>query len=537
VPQPFITGLQPGVEFQERYQIVRCIKAGGMGAVYEVIDQKTASRRALKVMLPSLLSNESLRARFELEAKITGAIESDHLVRVLDAGVDAASEMPFLIMELLRGEDLSTVTQARGSLLPQEVAIYILQVSRALDKTHAAGVVHRDLKPDNLFLTYRDDGSPCVKVLDFGIAKVADYHASSIETRPMMGTPLYMAPEQIRAEPTIGPGTDIYALAHITYSLLTGEPYWRQELDAAASPYLLAVDVMQGVQDPPSERARRRRGIELPQAFDAWFIRATSQKPEDRFERASAAAQALGEVLGMSAQPVGHYPPPSPVSLGRDAVADTLAKVGRAPPPPPNQGATEAASPGAKKTGLGAPKSHEGLRVAPTVQERISDIPPADAAPRPRSSDPGRRSGPPSRESGLADSPSGIGLVKKKGHLITIDRSRSILKVKVWGFWTLDDAKAYWEDFKIHVAMISGRPWYVLADISTFPAQKPEVGAFVKKTMDYAGVNGMVRAANLVESTLGKMQIARLSAESGLPAFSFFQSEAEAIRWLLTAAA
>jgi serine/threonine protein kinase len=532
VPQPFITGLQPGVEFQERYQIVRCIKAGGMGAVYEVIDQKTASRRALKVMLPSLLANDSLRARFQLEAKITGAIESDHLVRVLDAGVDAASEMPFLVMELLRGEDLSTVTQARGSLLPQEVAIYVLQVSRALDKTHAAGVVHRDLKPDNLFLTYRDDGSPCVKILDFGIAKVADYQAASIETRPMMGTPLYMAPEQIRAERTIGPGTDIYALAHIAYSLLTGEPYWRQELDAASSPYLLAVDVMQGVQDPPSERARRRRGIELPQAFDAWFIRATSQRPEDRFERASVAAQALGEALGMNAPPVGYFPQ-SPVSLGPEALADTLAKSGQAPPP--HQGSTEAASPIAKKTDLGAPKSHQGLRVTPTVQERISDLPP-EGIPRPRSSDPGRRSAPPPRESGL-DAASGIGLTKKKGHLITIDRSRAILKVKVWGFWTLDDAKLYWEDFKSHVAMLSGRPWYVLADISSFPAQKPEVGAFVKKTMDYAGVNGMVRAANLVESTLGKMQIARLSAESGLPAFSFFQSEAEAIRWLLTAAA
>jgi serine/threonine-protein kinase len=194
VAAPHATDLEDGGIFQGRYQVIRCIKSGGMGSVYEVLDQKTASSRALKVMLPQLLSNESLRARFELEAKITGAIESDHLVRVLDAGVDADSQMPFLVMELLRGEDLASVVQNRGVLAPEDVVLYLGQTARALDKTHAANVVHRDLKPDNLFLTYRDDDTPCVKVLDFGIAKATDVPLEGVQTRPMMGTPLYMSP-------------------------------------------------------------------------------------------------------------------------------------------------------------------------------------------------------------------------------------------------------------------------------------------------------------------------------------------------------
>jgi serine/threonine-protein kinase len=170
----------------------------------------------------------------------------------------------------------------------------------------------------------------------------------------------------------------------------------------------------------------------------------------------------------------------------------------------------------------------------PSYPDRISDLPGAPA--QNRSSDPGRiRPSDPGR-SRSSDPASGVGLVKKKGFIVALDRDRNIVRVKVWGFWTVDDAKAYWEEFKAKVAMTGGRPWYVLADIADFSAQKPEVNVYVEKTMSYARANGMVRAANLVSSALSKMQIARLSQETGLPSFSFFQSESDAIRWLITAA-
>lgn len=122
----------------------------------------------------------------------------------------------------------------------------------------------------------------------------------------------------------------------------------------------------------------------------------------------------------------------------------------------------------------------------------------------------------------------------KKGFSVAVDRERSIVRMKLWGFWTVDDAKAYWEEFITKAATVVGKPWYVLADVADFAVQRPDVNAYIEKTMVYARANGMVRAANLVSNALSKMQIARLSQETGLPSFSFFQSEADAIRWLTT---
>jgi serine/threonine-protein kinase len=242
------------------------MKAGGMDAVYEVIDEKTRHHRALKVMLPNLVDNEIFRARFAQEALVTGGIESDHIVLTTDAGVDDDTGTPFLVMELLRGEDLGSVVDKRFAVPPGEVTVYLYRTALALDKTHAAGIIHRDLKPDNLFLTTRDDGSPCVKILDFGIAKVLQQGSPSLKTRPMMGTPLYMSPEQVRNEPTIGPRADIYALGHIAYTLLAGESYGHEQAEDLQSPYLLVAEIMQGVKEMPAVRAMRRSGVTLPPA-------------------------------------------------------------------------------------------------------------------------------------------------------------------------------------------------------------------------------------------------------------------------------
>jgi serine/threonine protein kinase len=287
--------LLPGACFHERYRVVRRIKAGGMGAVYEVVDDRTDSPRALKVMLPSLLADAEMRARFALEAKVTGNIASDHLVRVSDAGIDEPTGTPFLVMELLQGEELAALIEKRGPLPPAEVVLYLHQTALALDKTHAAGIVHRDLKPENLFVTHRDDGSPCVKILDFGIAKVVAQ--GTAQTTRAVGTPIYMAPEQIRGQATIGPRADLSALGHIAYALLAGEAYWQEELKGASSVFPLLTQIVEGIPEAPALRARRRRGVELPPGFDAWMKKAVATRPDDRFERAVEQIAALAEVL------------------------------------------------------------------------------------------------------------------------------------------------------------------------------------------------------------------------------------------------
>ena len=150
-----------------------------MGAVFEVVHLETQRRRALKVMLPELLANRQLRERFQMEARITANVESEYIVDVFDAGIDDATGMPFLVMELLNGEDLAKVVERAGRLNGEQVVTYLRQVASALDKTHAAGIVHRDLKPENLFLTHREDGTPRVKILDFGIPRSSPKRAAA----------------------------------------------------------------------------------------------------------------------------------------------------------------------------------------------------------------------------------------------------------------------------------------------------------------------------------------------------------------------
>jgi serine/threonine protein kinase len=284
--------------FHRRYRVIRRIKAGNMGAVYEVTDEKTRSRRALKVMLPDLVEHPDLRSRFELEAQVTGDIESEHIVRISDAGIDEATGTPFLVMDLLRGEELGALVRKQKALPPGEVVIYLQQVARALDKTHAAGIIHRDLKPENMFVTRRDDDSPCVKILDFGIAKVVE-QSQKARTTQALGTPLYMSPEQIRGDREIDPRADLYALGHIAYALLTGEPYWAEEANLHEAIFPFLSTVLGGVVESPSHRAQRRRGAALPPAFDAWFQKATAPRAEHRFDRASTAVAALATVLGV----------------------------------------------------------------------------------------------------------------------------------------------------------------------------------------------------------------------------------------------
>ncbi|MBM4376520.1 MAG: protein kinase [Deltaproteobacteria bacterium] len=379
--------LQPDAVFGERYRVVRCIRTGGMGAVYEATHLETGRRVAVKVMLPSLVSEPTLRARFKLEATVVASVESEHIVDVLDAGIEPATGAPFLVMELLRGDDVSTLLKREGPFAPEDVVVLLWQASLALDKTHAAGIVHRDLKPDNLFLTRRDDGSPRLKILDFGIAKVMAQSPAAGQQTATVGTPLYMAPEQINGD-AIEPTCDLYSLGHIAFAMLVGRSYWFDEWQGGPV-YPLLLKVLKGATEPASARAGRH-GRTLPPAFDAWFAKATATSSAERFQSASALVQALSQALGVEVPAqrrqrasVGSFPDMGGAVLPSDrpSSAERLP----VPPPraplasgfvPPTAMPTPASSPDVVRPASGATSSPHALSVAP-------------ATPPPRASAPG----------------------------------------------------------------------------------------------------------------------------------------------------
>ncbi len=303
--------LRVGHVIEGRWEVVRTIEAGGMGALYEVFHRGTHKKAALKVMHKDLLGNAEMRQRFRQEMMVTASIDSDYIVGVFDGGTDSASGVPFLVMELLRGADLFSELARRGPL-PSEVAlVYLRHVALGLAKAHDEGIVHRDLKPENLFLTQREDGTPCVKIVDFGIAKIAHESLGAAETTRALGTPVYMAPEQIRGDPMIGTRADLYALGHVAYTLLTGASYWSVEHAQLSTVYGLLLAIAAGAKQPPSLRALDR-GVVLPGGFDAWFARATALDPALRFESAVEMIDALATVLAADdAPPTTRQDPPA----------------------------------------------------------------------------------------------------------------------------------------------------------------------------------------------------------------------------------
>ena len=334
--------LEPGAEFASgRYEIVRVLSAGGMGVVYEVLQRDTKRHRALKLMLPQLLLDDDMRARFTREGIVTAGIESEHLVEVFDVGIDQQTRAPFLVMELLRGEDLGARLTRGERTTPAEVLEIVAQLARALDKTHTAGVVHRDLKPENLFVTQRDDGSMRMRILDFGIAKLVERTgvARGKDTRSV-GTPLYMAPEQMTGLAIdIGPAADIYALGHIVFTLLVGSPYFRREAESADNVLGLMFKVSGGTVEPASFRAANV-GVALPESFDAWFSKATKLDPTLRFASAGELLRALRSVLSGAPDLL-----PTVGSLGRGV---TFSETIRLDQGGPGSSADSRAAPGAR---------------------------------------------------------------------------------------------------------------------------------------------------------------------------------------------
>ncbi len=216
----------------QKYELVRLLGQGGMGAVYEARNH-LGKRFAVKLLLKAEFAQDpQLAARFFREAKASAAIESEHIVEVYDTGVDPETHFPFIIMELLKGEDLEHTIARVGPLHPIAAARVISQAANGLGRAHASGIIHRDIKPANIFMTIRDSGDAVVKILDFGIAKhSADMLASNegaglTKTGSMLGTPLYMSPEQAQGAKNVDHRSDVWSLCMCLYEALSGVTPW-----------------------------------------------------------------------------------------------------------------------------------------------------------------------------------------------------------------------------------------------------------------------------------------------------------------------
>lgn len=300
--------LAPGDVIAGKYLVESILGEGGMGVVLGARNIKLDEPVAIKVLKPEAASDADAVARFFREARAAVRMKGAHVAKVLDVGT-LDDGTPYMLMERLEGADLSTVIE-RGELMAVETAIdYVLQTCEALAEAHALGIVHRDIKPSNLFLTTGVDGSPCIKVLDFGISKATSAIDATrpdfglTQTQTVMGSPQYMAPEQMRSSRRVDARTDIWGLGTILHELLTGAP----PFVASSMPELFAM-----ILQDPAPHVRAQRG-DVPADVDAIVLRCLEKAPDAR----PATVHQLAGLLAPFA---------SALSAG---VAERVARVGR----------------------------------------------------------------------------------------------------------------------------------------------------------------------------------------------------------------
>ncbi|MBS2013989.1 MAG: serine/threonine protein kinase [Deltaproteobacteria bacterium] len=269
-----------GTVIAGKYQIVRVLGEGGMGIVYEATHLRLRQRVAVKMLLPSMLDHTIVVSRFEREARSAGQLRSRHVARVMD--VDQMPDgLPYMVMEYLEGHDLQLELERRGHLPYEEVVDYVLQACAGMMEAHGLGIVHRDLKPSNLFLAV-DGDMRVVKVLDFGISKVqSEGDAKLTSAESVMGTAMYMSPEQVRSSGTVDARSDVWSLGVILFELLTGRPPWIGTATQVAAAIVS--------EDPPDLRGLCHAPIELM----GIVTRALQRNPDARFGSVKDLAMAL----------------------------------------------------------------------------------------------------------------------------------------------------------------------------------------------------------------------------------------------------
>jgi serine/threonine protein kinase len=267
-----------------RYRLEKVLGMGGMGYVVSALEigtDRQLRRVAIKFMLPDALKSPTLHRRFVREAEAIGRLRGDHVCRLLETG-SLPDGSPFMVMEYLSGEDLDRVVASRGPLPVWETADYALQVIDAIAEAHSQGIIHRDLKPANVFRAWAVDGRALIKVLDFGVAKAAD-GLQSTGTNTVMGSPSFMAPEQIVSSKRVDERADVYSIGAILYYLLTGQlPFEADQLPA------LCLMVLN--EDPIPPILHRP---DLPREIDEIILTCMAREPAHRFPNVADLAYAL----------------------------------------------------------------------------------------------------------------------------------------------------------------------------------------------------------------------------------------------------
>ena len=292
--------VEPGQILGDKYRVDRVLGHGGMGGVVAATHLQLGQQVALKFLKEEACRQPVSVARFLQEARACVQIRGEHVARVLDVGT-LEGGCPYMVMDLLQGHDLGTELRRRGHLSFTEAVDFVLQACEAIAEAHAIGVVHRDLKPANLFLTSRPDGSPLVKVLDFGISKVIEpdgNQAALTITASTFGSPVYMSPEQVRSAKNVDTRTDLWSLGIILHELLSGKP----PFTADTVPALFA----QIVADAPVPLRAFRS--EAPEQLEAVILRALEKNVSERYQSVGQFALALqpfaSEAGAVSAQRV-----------------------------------------------------------------------------------------------------------------------------------------------------------------------------------------------------------------------------------------
>jgi len=282
--------LAPGQTLAGRYVVERVLGSGGMGSVLAARDTERGQLVALKVMHAEAAADPKSVARFMREARAAARLTTEHTARIHEVG-RFPSGIPFLVMEYLDGEDLEEIRERR-SLTTDEIVDYVIQATKALSEAHAIGLVHRDLKPQNLFLARGRDGVSRIKVLDFGLAKDLEQAESKDQSQVttdnmLLGSPQFMSPEQVRTPSDVDARTDIWSLGATLYQLYTGEPPF-----ASATVFGLLARIM----SDPAPRVRDK-APEAPEAIERIILRCLEKDPEDRYRSAGELADALRAAL------------------------------------------------------------------------------------------------------------------------------------------------------------------------------------------------------------------------------------------------
>jgi len=348
-----------GTVVLDKYRVSHTLGVGGMGVVVRATHTTLGNEVAIKFLLPQFSASPDAARRFVREAQAASKIHSEHIARVSDTGT-SPQYGPYIVMEYLDGTDLSRQIRNRGPLDIETAIDFTVQAALALAEAHAAGIIHRDVKPANLFLVHRADGSPVIKVLDFGISKVAE--ASSLEvtkTSAILGSGLYMSPEQMKASKSVDHRTDIYGLAVTIFEFLTQTQPFTAESFAE-----LCIKVNM---EPPTDIRTYRP--EIPAGLAQAIERGIAKKPDERYGSMSEFAAALAPwanphtriKIDALARLVARHPRaqsspsmPPPASFAPPALDASL----RIPPPP---SMPSPSSMGMDTFGLSGKKQHDPL--------------------------------------------------------------------------------------------------------------------------------------------------------------------------------